>query len=187
MGLLSAAGTPLDWDETKKYAHAVQDLGVCEFLKTYDHFKNERNYPFKWGDEIEFSLVRFDHENKRVQLSLRGESLLQQFNAAESLPNLASANVSYHPEYASYMIEATPAQPFTADLNGFKFLEDNMATRRKLVEKLLDQDEAILAITNFPRLGCPNFTFPSYTPTPNQGIEILNLILKLKRRESNYV
>lgn len=169
MGLLSAAGNPLEWADTKKNSHVVSEHGTREFLKTYDHFKDAHNYPFKWGDEIEFSLVRFDHENKRVQLSLRAEYLLERLNASDSMPNQANANVIYHPEFASYMIEATPKLPFEADLNAFKFLEDNMATRRKYVEKLLDQDEAILAITNFPRIGCPNFTFPSYLPTPNQG------------------
>lgn len=26
----------------------------------------------KWGDEIEYMLVKFNHQEKRVQLSLRG-------------------------------------------------------------------------------------------------------------------
>lgn len=186
MGLLSA-GTPLDWDETKKNAQVVREQGIREFLKTYTRFKDERNYPFKWGDEIEFSIVRFDHENKRAQLSLRGEYLLDRLhdeNDASAPPALRNSNVLYHPEYASYMIESTPKRPFDSDLNSFKFLEDNMASRRRFVQELLDQDEAIMAITNFPRIGCPNFTSPAFTPNINQGI-ILRLNKKRKKNYSN--
>lgn len=64
MGLLSF-GTPLSWQETKKYSSLVHKLGLEQFLNILDKFKNERNFPFKWGDEIEFTLVKFDHVNKK--------------------------------------------------------------------------------------------------------------------------
>lgn len=166
MGLLSTAGNALDWEETKKNRSLVKKNGITEFLKTYNRFKDEKKYPFKWGDEIEFSIIRFDHTKKLAQLSLKAESLLDKLNnAADTTPN-----VTYHPEYASYMIEATPKYPFDADLNGFKYLEENMSLRRKLVEENLDEDEFILAITNFPQIGCSNFTYPEFAPTPEKGI-----------------
>lgn len=165
MGLLSA-GTPLEWDESIAYQKIVRKRGVSEFLKTYNRFKNEKNYPFKWGDELEFSLVKFDHENKRAQLLLKGDALLKTLNVKSS----ADLNVTFHPEFADYMIEATPKYPFTHDLNCFKHVEDNMKLRRALVEEQLEQDECIMAITNFPQLGCVNFTYPSFNPTPNAGI-----------------
>lgn len=168
MGLLSA-GTPLEWEETKRNVKLVQKRGIREFLKSFRRFAGERGYPFRWGDEIEFSIVRFERENKRAQLCLRGECLLDKLNG-QSDAELVAANVTYHPEYASYMIESTPRRPFDDDLNGFKLIEDNMALRRRLAQQCLDQDEHIMAITNFPRIGCPNFTYPPHLPTPDKGL-----------------
>lgn len=81
-----------------------------------------------------------------------------------------SLSVSFHPEFASYMIESTPKQPFGYELNVFKILEENIDLRRKIVENLLKKDEYLMAITAFPLLGCENFTHPTYKATPNCGI-----------------
>ncbi|CAF1031227.1 unnamed protein product [Brachionus calyciflorus] len=166
MGLLSV-GTPLDWNETKKHSNKIRKDGIDQFVRIYKKFKNAKHFPFKWGDEIEYSLIRFDHENKKVQLLLKAEELLEKLKCSNETNNL---NVTFHPEYTSYMIESTPKEPFSHDLNVFKNLEENMELRRKTIEDHLEKNEHCILITSFPLLGCNKFTYPSYSPTPDSGI-----------------
>lgn len=41
-----------------------------------------------------------------------------------------------------------------------------MRSRREEVQKLLASDEVVMSLTNFPRLGCLNFTSPEFQPRP---------------------
>lgn len=76
----------------------------------------------------------------------------------------------WRPEYANYMIEATPGDPYEHNISCFNRVEANMRLRRKQAQDILEKDEYILAVTSFPLLGCPNFTSPSYPTTPGKGI-----------------
>lgn len=49
----------------------------------------------------------------------------------------------------------------------FNVVEANMRFRRLEATELLKENEYIMSLTSFPRLGCPNFTFPSYKPRPD--------------------
>lgn len=73
----------------------------------------------------------------------------------------------WRPEYAAYMIEGTPGQPYGGLLAHFNVVEANMRYRRQEVSALLDPDEVIISLTNFPRLGTPGFSWPIYQPTPD--------------------
>lgn len=78
----------------------------------------------------------------------------------------------WNPEYAAYMVEGTPALPYGTTghlITSLCEIEDNMRFRRLEVLKLLGPDETIMSITNFPRLGCPNFTYPVFNPKPETG------------------
>lgn len=75
--------------------------------------------------------------------------------------------VTFHEEYGSFQIESSPALPFTDDLEELNNVVRDMRHRRKELSLLLDpESEAVLTLTNFPRLGCPDFSWPSYTPNP---------------------
>lgn len=52
MGLLTV-GTPLSWEETKKYAYHVKKAGVQQFLSIYQRVKERKKDALKWGDEVE--------------------------------------------------------------------------------------------------------------------------------------
>ena len=64
----------------------------------------------KWGDEVEYNLVRFDSNedgDKKAQLLLKAEEVLDVLQKPENegikdLPSL------WRPEYAAYMVEGTP-------------------------------------------------------------------------------
>lgn len=172
MGLLPV-GEPLSWEEAKKHSVQARRRGIEQFIKLYTCFKTRNDDPFKFGDEIEFSLVKFDHKQKRVFLLLKAEHLIKQLqnvnvlNAASS-PDLAC---EWSPEFANYMLEAMPAQPYETDLSCMLKIEANMRARRQQVQCFLDpNDEAVMSFSTFPLLGSPDFLWPRSFPTPGVGI-----------------
>lgn len=98
MGLLSE-GSPLDWEETKALAKHVRNHGIEQFINLYARLKDRQGDVLKWGDEvytyafslfgviftlfnffllqIEYMIVKFDHDNKKAQLSLKAHDILQ--------------------------------------------------------------------------------------------------------------
>lgn len=67
------------------------------------------------------------------------------------------------------MVEGTPGQPYGGDgllLVSLCEIEASMKIRREEVQSVLDPDEVVMSITNYPRLGCPDFTFPPAKPQP---------------------
>ena len=56
MGLLSQ-GTPLDWDETKKWAAHIKKNGILQFIHQYHKVKERTNDVLKWGDEVNICLL----------------------------------------------------------------------------------------------------------------------------------
>lgn len=167
MGLLTE-GTPLSWEETKKHADHVRYHGITQLLHIYHKLKTRENDCLKWGDEVEYMLVKFDHENKTAKLLLKSQPLLEELQK-EELAHPGKNETSWKPEYASYMLEGTPGQPLGGCMRHFNRIEANMRLRREEVLKLLQSDEAVLSMTCFPRVGCPEFTFPSYTPSTTTG------------------
>jgi glutamate--cysteine ligase catalytic subunit len=169
MGLLSI-GTPLDWDEVKKYADLIRRKGIEQFLNIHRLVKDRKNDCLKWGDEVEFTLVKFDHTNKRCYLLLKASELLPILQGPEDRHEKTSS--LWRPEYAGYMVEGTPGQPYDHQIDCLNRLEANMRLRRRQVQDILggDNDEFILSITSFPMLGCKNFTWPTYETTPSKGI-----------------
>ncbi|XP_059557386.1 glutamate--cysteine ligase catalytic subunit isoform X5 [Myotis daubentonii] len=167
MGLLSQ-GSPLSWEETKRHADHVRRHGILQFLHIYHAVKDRHKDVLKWGDEVEYMLVSFDHENKRVQLVLSGEEVLEtlQEKGERTNPNHPTL---WRPEYGSYMIEGTPGQPYGGTMSEFNTVEDNMRQRRKEATSLLKENQALCTITSFPRLGCPGFTLPEVKPNPVEG------------------
>src|SRR5882762_5803036 len=51
MGLL-AVGTPLPWEEAKKYADHVRTHGITQFLYTWNRLKDRQGDELFWGDEV---------------------------------------------------------------------------------------------------------------------------------------
>lgn len=65
------------------------------------------------------------------------------------------------------MIESAPAQPFDEQLNSLSLVETSMRIRRHEIAKLMAEDECMMTLTNFPRLGAPKFTWPILKPQPH--------------------
>lgn len=165
MGLLTE-GSPLSWEETKKWSKHVREHGIKQFIHLYRRLKDRQDDVLKWGDEVEYILVKFDDENKLARVTLRASELLPILNQKE-IDDPKGVKSLWRPEYGSYMIEGTPGQPYGGLLAHINVVEANMRYRRQEVSSLLPPGEYVMSLTNFPRLGSPNFTFPSYDVRPD--------------------
>ncbi len=58
MGLLSQ-GSPLNWEETKKYADHIRKHGIIQFLNIYNKVKERQKDVLKWGDEVRNKLYYY--------------------------------------------------------------------------------------------------------------------------------
>ncbi|XP_037787942.1 glutamate--cysteine ligase catalytic subunit-like [Penaeus monodon] len=167
MGLLSE-GTPLSWPETKKHADHVREHGIKQFINQFHQLKGRQGDCLKWGDEIEYMIIKLDHKNRKARLSLRGSELLEVLREAEET-NPKEVRSLWRPEYAEYMVEGTPGHPYGSLVQHFNIVEHNMSFRRSEVQSLLQPDEVVLSLTNFFRLGCEDFTYPPSRPNPTSG------------------
>uniref|UniRef100_A0A8C3RSZ2 Glutamate--cysteine ligase n=2 Tax=Chelydra serpentina TaxID=8475 RepID=A0A8C3RSZ2_CHESE len=167
MGLLSQ-GSPLSWEETQRHAEHVRRHGILQFLHIYRAVAERHKDVLKWGDEVEYMLVAFDHEHKKVRLSLTGEEVLHTLQEKGERINPNHPTL-WRPEYGSYMIEGTPGQPYGGTMSEFNTVQDNMRKRRQEAASVLKDEAALCTVTSFPRLGCPGFTLPECEPTPVEG------------------
>lgn len=167
MGLLSE-GSPLSWEETKRLADHVRKHGIIQFINLYHKLKDRQGDILRWGDEVEYLLIKFDHEKKKALLSLRGQEVLHHLQEKE-LTNPSEVKSLWRPEYASYMVEGTPGKPYGGLMAHFNIVEANMRARRLEIREYLRPDEVVLTLTSFPRLGCGNFTWPPADTNPRNG------------------
>lgn len=158
MGFLSD-GQTLKWEDSKKHIDYIKKHGILQFLSIYKKVKDRKNDCLKWGDEIEYIVVRMDPERKQAQLLLRTPEILNELLKLEN----PDVSVLWRPEYGSYMLEGTPGKPF-AGVNDIRILEGNMRYRREEVQKYLRSNEILLSVPVFPRSGCPGCTYPSHPP-----------------------
>lgn len=84
MGLLSQ-GSPLNWEETKKYADHIRKHGIIQFLNIYNKVKERQKDVLKWGDEVrnELCLKISQHVgNVVLQISVYASDLVSKDGCA---------------------------------------------------------------------------------------------------------
>ncbi|KXS18037.1 GCS-domain-containing protein [Gonapodya prolifera JEL478] len=182
MGLLTL-GTPLSWDEAKQHAEHVRAHGIEQFLNIWNKCKTRRSDALLFGDEVEYLLAHFDYEGDdeetntakvngngvahhrptRVRLSTTAHELVAKLAHEEEVATQSGLVADGHwvPEYGRFMAEATPARPFGSTLNDLLEVEKSMKKRRRQAEEVCAPHEALLTLTVFPRLGCPDSFYPS--------------------------
>lgn len=167
MGLLSL-GTPLDWHQSKELNEHVRDNGISQLINIFHQHAARDNDKFFWGDEVEYMLVDVDDDAETAKLSIDKDYILDDLNDPEKPQSYNKAienNISFHPEYGRFMIEATPLNPYDGDcIADYIYVEENMIKRRQVSESELPQNVKPLTLTSFPRMGCANFTSPNAKP-----------------------
>lgn len=149
MGLLTE-GSPLSWEETKKLADHVREHGIAQFINIYKRLRDRQGDVLKWGDEVEYIIVKFDDDKQEAKVSLRAQEMLSTLNEQELLDPKGVKSL-WRPEYGAYMIEGTPGRPYGGLLAHFNIVEANMRHRREEATQLLKPGETILTVTSFPR------------------------------------
>lgn len=167
MGLLSL-GTPLDWHKSKKFNDHVRENGIEQLINIFRQHGNRENDHFYWGDEVEYMLVDIDNDKRTARLAIDNDHILDDLNDPNK-PEISGKaidnNVSFHPEYGRYMIEATPLTPYDGDsLDDYLYVEENMIKRREISQSELPSNIIPLTFTAFPRMGCGIFTSPPAKP-----------------------
>ena len=172
MGLLSL-GTPLEWNEAKKYADHVRENGINQFLNIWNRVKTRKKDRLLWGDEVEYCVVSVDSNLKTAHLSLKAYETLIQLEDLEmkSIRSIGVFDSSWKPEYGRYMMEGTPGTPYGGRLEDLLRVESNMKKRRELGQSLLSSGEHLITLTNYPHLGVGDFFYPDISEaTPVDGI-----------------
>nr|CDS33987.1 glutamate cysteine ligase catalytic subunit [Hymenolepis microstoma] len=168
--VLKTSGEALSWAETKKHADIVRREGIRQFIRQYHKLAKASGAALYFGDEIEYTLIRVDPKTKDAKLLLIASELVPYMQWDENkLPPGTPIDVLWGPEYADYMIEGTPGRPFGHLPEYMNTVEFNMQKRREQVQKRLPDNCYIICLSAFPRLGCPEFTFPPAKPTPLEG------------------
>jgi len=160
MGFLSE-GKPLDWSKSQQFLDYVKKHGVVQFLNTLRTCEKKQYPEFLWGDEVEYIIIKM--VDGRARLSLRTKEILEDIkkdNSKKSKFYECKCNVL--PEYASYHIEATPSMPYGNHVRDLCKVECNMRMRRAFINQFLKEDEILLSMGNFPRLGVGICTYPNF-------------------------
>ncbi|KAK8248649.1 glutamate-cysteine ligase-like protein [Phyllosticta capitalensis] len=179
MGLL-ALGTPLEWPEAKKVAGQVREWGIEQLLAIWRRAKAKERDAMLWGDEIEYLVVAYDHQNNKVRLSLRQADILEALASDEKLlsqgggvPDVQRGDPKksdvaapvFHPEFGRFMLEATPGKPWGIGFKDLLDVEQNMKWRRVIAKEHMAPNEFPITMTTFPRLGSPDCITPPYPPS----------------------
>ncbi|KAL4221496.1 hypothetical protein ACF0H5_019753 [Mactra antiquata] len=156
MGLI-VEGTPMSWKDILPISGHIRYRAALQFLKSYQSQKQRTGDPFLWGDEIEYMLIKLDHTNSRAVLSLNSSDVLKKLHQADDANN--PKETDWHPEISKYMVEGIPNIPYgKRGVIDLVSMETNMKLRRKQISELLREDEMVLTIPSFPRLGCDGCT-----------------------------
>jgi len=154
-------GTP----ENDKAIPYVRKHGITQFLHLLRKHRTVKDAPFLWGEEVEHLVMSFEPEATGVKLSLTADPLLKEANEDKATDS------KWLPEYGSFMIETTPAAPYTGDRKGILACEGVIERRYEMLRRLTSKPgdrRVVVTLVAFPLMGQPD-TVDSATPLPLQG------------------
>ncbi|OMJ20578.1 Glutamate-cysteine ligase [Smittium culicis] len=171
MGLLSL-GTPLDWEEAKKYSCHVRRNGIQQFLNIWNKLKTIERRNLLWGDEIEYIIVEFDEDNEKVRLSKCAAGILDKLVVEEEEylklkaegKEVKALKSLWRPEFGDFMVEGTPGEPYGSNFKDLTKVEPNMRYRRQETTALLGPNQFILSVSTFPSMGNGDWLTPHFKP-----------------------
>jgi glutamate--cysteine ligase catalytic subunit len=186
MGLLTS-GCPLGWWDALPHLDYIREHGIEQFVNVFTATRQRQGDVLKWGDEIEYTILVVNEEDRRTYLSLRAPEVIlelqreeedadrvlvtalrQRLTADDRRPEDSLAQVPetlWRPEYANWMVEGTPGVPYSCYMRDLVLVEQNMALRRAQISRVLRPQERVLSLTAYPLLGCGRFCVP-----PGQGV-----------------
>lgn len=156
-------GKPLTFEESKQHIEYVKEHGIIQFINIYNNTKHRNFDKFLWGDEVEMFLVNSNPTQKSVNLSCNADTVMGKANRALEILSerhpMMRKDIILHPEFGSYMIEATPATPYGGYTTDLRLVEPNMRLRRAILSPFLGPTESLLTLTAFPCMGAKHSDF----------------------------
>ena len=166
MGFLEV-GEPIDWPDSLDVIGYIREHGIQQFLNLYNRVKAIEGDSLLWGDEVEYAVLSLDETESTARLSLRGAEILAELKAREeqSHPEMSRyERCAWVPEYGSWMVEGTPATPYSGFAIDLLRVERNMRVRRARLNAALRPGEIAPTIPCFPMMGVGTFTAPAHPP-----------------------
>ncbi|CAF2082725.1 unnamed protein product [Rotaria magnacalcarata] len=129
MGILSN-GRPLNWSEIQSVKTIFKNHALNDLILILNKHKKTHNDAFLWSDEIEYSLIRFNHENKRVQLCSKADEILKRFQQLNNDKTISElSQIIFHVEDCNFVIEGIPSKPYHSHPNNYYYVQSNMILR----------------------------------------------------------
>eukprot|EP00826_Nyctotherus_ovalis_P001664 TRINITY_DN10285_c0_g1_i4.p1 TRINITY_DN10285_c0_g1~~TRINITY_DN10285_c0_g1_i4.p1 ORF type:complete len:667 (+),score=151.12 TRINITY_DN10285_c0_g1_i4:66-2066(+) len=111
MGYLQIAGRSLTFKEILEIANYIRKHGAIQLCNLIVLRKEKKSAaPLKWGDEMEYHLVLFDHTKKKVKLLLHAKDFQDLYNEATEKGEMAP-EFFVQAEYGAWMLEVIPKAP----------------------------------------------------------------------------
>lgn len=152
---------PLPWTESKEFLGYVKKHGVAQFLNILRTCRMKQYPEFLWEDEVEYIIIKM--VNGYARLSLRTKEILEDIQKdIDKNKQFYNCKCKVVSEYGSYHVEATPSNSYGNHVRDLCRVECNMRTRRAFIKQYLLEDEIMLTMANFPRLGAGICTYPEF-------------------------
>eukprot|EP00903_Cladosiphon_okamuranus_P016078 g14842.t1 len=162
---LRATGAPLPRERALRHFDNIRGHGIRQFISQYRRHEGIKNDELKWGDEMEYAILKIVHADKRVRISTRASAVMNDLQTREHQPPPRGLQgCAWVPEYGSWMVEGTPKTPYGGLPCHLTQVEENMRLRRMRLLAALADDEIAPTMTNFPLFGVGCFTSPPAEP-----------------------
>ncbi|KAJ5185914.1 Glutamate-cysteine ligase catalytic subunit [Penicillium cf. griseofulvum] len=147
---LPVEGPSIGWPETEQAAPNVQRWATEQLLCLWRKQRHRRDNVPSWGDEIEYNLVDLNSTSERATLLLDQEKVIRQW---ENSPASKEEPVVLQWEWAKYVVETTPAKPYTESIEDLLSVQQNMKRRRQVINRSLSPNQHTMSLSFFPRTG----------------------------------
>ena len=145
MGLLTESDV-YNWDNSQPFIETVKKNALEQFLEKYKNIDKKTIHPFLFGDEIEYMVLEIDDINKIIKLHLHSDEIIKLLKKENKF--------QWNPEYANYMVEGTPMDPFNDSIESLLEMEQILQNRRRSIKNKLNDNLIVVSLSSFFRLGC---------------------------------
>ena len=97
-------GKPLRWESSLSYLNDVRYSGIKQFINHYKRSKDIITSSFKWGDELEYGIFKYDKRLLRYDLALRGTEIREELEELEKTYEDLGSGCIWQPEYGAWMV-----------------------------------------------------------------------------------
>ncbi|KAJ5297905.1 hypothetical protein PENANT_c012G04594 [Penicillium antarcticum] len=186
---LPVEGPSIGWATTEQAGPSVRKWATEQLLCLWHKQRHRRDNIATWGDEIEYNLVDLNHDASRATMLLDQERVIREW---ERDPTSEESPVTLQWEGAKYVVETTPAKPYTGSTEDLLSVQANMRKRRETINRSLASNQHTISIGSFPRTGIDEqWTTPHGPSRTNHSLCMLprykSLFENIRGRRQNHL